>query len=176
MNYKEVERIENFAIKNNFMYAIRPYMDGLGDFSKYNKELTYDSSFEGIIRLYESFKKNALKRNYLAYLVYKNEPIFFKNRYNGDCDAVKYSMLVNSDGSISPCLEKPKLSITASAEKTLLFLRSKKVRSIINLCNKTNPCFHGCGRNIGILMENRLRIIFNLSKIIYLSIKYNSFW
>ena len=79
-----------------------------------------------------------------------------------DCDAMKYTMLMNSSGEFSSCLEHKNFTFNINnfeAEKKCLINK-------IKYCNENTPCIYGCTRNIGFLYKNKFNLIFNFFSII----------
>lgn len=159
LNYREVEKIEQFAQRNNFMFAMRCYVNNCAVQGINDQKISYNGIKDEIISILKKFTDRELKRNYFTHLLYREEVGYLRGDWRNGCDAGKYSILVNSDGSISPCIEKPKLSILATARETAKFLKLKRVREAVATCSNNSPCFYGCGRNIGILLQHKMRLV-----------------
>jgi MoaA/NifB/PqqE/SkfB family radical SAM enzyme len=66
---KEIKHLEDFAVKNNFMFVIRPYVHNLGNAGKEDVRLVYGDKKE-IVDIFEYMRNRARVKNYLASLVY----------------------------------------------------------------------------------------------------------
>lgn len=166
MNLATIDDIEAFAVENNFMYAIRSYMFNIGNFGKADQKLEYNNKFE-IISIFEKFARQEYSRNFFAYLVYKEEIKYLSGNYLTPCDAIKYSLNVNSDGSFSPCIElnAPSNRVKEqTADQTISALHDQL--ACVKDCYSFHPCFHGCARNIGIILNNKKLLARNPFRII----------
>ncbi|NLY18982.1 MAG: radical SAM protein, partial [Clostridiaceae bacterium] len=101
--FDDVKKIEEFAEKHGFMYAIRPYIFVRGVAGKRNDELVYRWKDVADIFLYMSAK--ARQNNYLAYLVYQEHIKYIKGEGMPICDAARYSFVMTETGAKSPCIE-----------------------------------------------------------------------
>ncbi len=173
-NYNEINHIKDFAEKNNFMYAIRSYIHDIGAFGKSDSKLKYGERREDIIRAFRELSKIEEKRNYLAHLIYEEEIKYLKEGYSTPCDAIKHSIIVNSDGSFSPCIEHVNQKIKGNKKIVNNFLATCKDR--VQNCYQNTPCFHGCSRNIGILLRSKTKILLHMPTIIKFLSKHKSFF
>ena len=168
--FGDVKKIEEFAIKYGFMYAIRPYIFVRGVAGKKNDELTYDWEDVSDIFLYMSAK--AKKDNYLAYLVYQEHINYIKGEQMPVCDAARYSFLMTETGTKSPCIEFTDCNFSLDT-----FRKDRETFSDkLNECNKNSPCFYNDAREIGVIWRKKWTILFNFVKIIRQLMKYGNFF
>lgn len=173
-NYREIPDIERFATENGFMYAIRSYIFDIGTFGKRDEKLIYGDIKDEILALFERYAEKERNRNFLAHLVYKEQLKFLRGNYSEPCDAIRRTIVVNSDSSFSPCVEHTHLRHKGEMKAVEAFLQ--KCRPAIERCYKETPCFHGCGRNIGVILNNKLEILMNTPRIISALKKHGSFF
>jgi len=101
------------------------------------------------------------KNNILAALVYKEHLEYLKRVKMKPCDAMKYSILLQEHGILSPCIEMPGIEISLSQWE----IQRKKFNTLIIECNACTPCFYNDAREIGILWRNKWSILLNSRKI-----------
>ena len=168
--FDDVKKIEEFAAKHGFMFAIRPYIFVRGVAGKKNDELMYQWEDVSDIFLYMSTK--AKKNNFLAYLVYQEHIKYIKGEGMPICDAARYSFLMTETGAKSPCIE-----FTNHNFNLKTFRRDRKAFCDgIRECNRTTPCFYNDAREIGVLWRKKWIVLFNFPKIIRQLMKYGNFF
>lgn len=168
--FSDVKKIEEFAAKHGFMYAIRPYIFVRGVAGKKNDELEYQWKDVSEIFLYMSAK--ALQNNFLAYLVYQEHIRYIKGEGMPLCDAARYSFLMTETGVKSPCIE--------FTDKTFSLDTFRKDRKNfcdqLEECNKNTPCFYNDAREIGVLWRKKWVILFNAPRVIRQLMTYGNFF
>lgn len=174
LNYNEVYEIEKFANENNFMYAIRSYMHGIGGFGKSDNTLTYDGIRENVIEIFQNFAKKEYDNNFFSYLVYLEHVKYFKGNYQKPCDAISRHVSINSHGEFSPCIEMNN-GITGKSAKEI-YAKLNDHKSKVEECYKQSPCFYGCSRNIGVLLNSKKLILKNPYRVFRTIIRYGSFF
>lgn len=174
MNYKEISEIEKFALENNFMYAIRSYMYGIGSFGKEDLSLSYEGIKEEVIKIFQEFASKEYNNNFFSYLVYSEHVKYLQGNYATPCDAIRRYISINSNGSFSPCIEMPFEILGVDGENIYSQLTQFKDR--VEKCYKETPCFYGCGRNIGVLYNSKKLIFKNPYRVIKSVIKYGTFF
>lgn len=169
-SFEDVKNISDYAAKNHFMFAVRPYIATTGTAGKYDEKL--DLSQNNAVGIFEYFKKKAEKDNYLASLVYGEHIRYLRGEPMPPCDALKYSFLLKETGEKACCIEKPELLF----EWDKIGQYKKKYQNEIVKCNKETPCFYNDAREIGILFRNRRKILLHLPGIISQMRKYKNFF
>lgn len=167
---EDINNIYDFANKNGFMFAIRPYISVTGVAGKADKELEYSS--DDVLEIFEHYLSIAKKENYLAYLVYLEHIKYIKGQPMPPCDAMKHSFLLKENGQMAPCIEMPEKNFTFEN-----FRKDKeKYKNEIKKCNLEHPCFYNDAREIGVLYRNIPRLILNAPKIISQMINFKNFF
>ncbi len=169
-DFEDVKSIYEYAKRNGFMHAIRPYISVTGAAGRPDESLKYSS--EDVLAIFEHFLKNAKKENYLAYIVYREHIKYIKGEPTHLCDAMRFSILLKENGVFAPCLEMPDKNFTLD---NFFKARKKYLESFIK-CNKEHPCFYNDAREIGILYRNIFKLVINSPKIIAQIIRYKSFF
>lgn len=169
-DFDDVRNIYEYARKNGFMHAIRPYISVTGTAGRPDDSLQY--SCEDVLDIFEYFLKIAKKENYLAYTVYREHIRYIKGEPTSMCDAMRYSILLKETGEFAPCLEMPDKSFTLEN----FFESRKQYKKLFEKCNREHPCFYNDAREIGILYRNLFKLGINAPRIIAQMIKYKSFF
>lgn len=168
--FDDVKRIEAFAEKHGFMYAIRPYIFVRGVAGKKNDELIYRWVDVADIFLYMSAK--ARQNNFLAYLVYQEHIKYIKGEGMPICDAARFSFLMTETGAKCPCIEFTDRNFNLET-----FRKDRKAFcDSIRECNQTTPCFYNDAREIGVLWRKKWIVLLNIFRIIRQLIKYGNFF
>ncbi len=168
--FNDIKKLEEFASRHGFMYAIRPYIFVRGVAGKKNDELAYGWKDVREIFLYMSAK--AKDNNFLAYLVYQEHIRYIKGEEMHLCDAARYSFLMTETGVKSPCIE-----FTDHTFGLETFERDRRAFSQnLKECNKNTPCFYNDAREIGVLWRKRWAILWNAPVVIRQLIKYGNFF
>ena len=167
----DIKNIRKFCAEHGFMHAIRPYIFVHGTAGKADERLFF--KYDDVAEIYDYVLDAAKKENYLAYTVYKKQVEYLKGESPSLCDAMRYSLLIKSDGQISPCLEHTRVKINLMED----FRKQQSAyKQLIENCNRNTPCFYGCSRNIGVLMQTAPEIALHMPKIITQLIKYGNFF
>jgi molybdenum cofactor biosynthesis enzyme MoaA len=66
----EIKRLEEFSAKNNFMFAVRPYVHNIGNAGKEDDRLVY-KDIGRVVEIFEYMLNRARKNNYIASLIYE---------------------------------------------------------------------------------------------------------
>jgi len=168
--FDDVKRIEAFAEKHGFMYAIRPYIFVRGVAGRKNDELMYRWVDVADVFLYMSAK--AKQNNFLAYLVYQEHIKYIKGEGMPICDAARFSFLMTETGAKCPCIEFTDRNFNLET-----FRKDRKAFcDSIKECNRTTPCFYNDAREIGVLWRKKWIILLNIFKVIRQLIKYGNFF
>jgi MoaA/NifB/PqqE/SkfB family radical SAM enzyme len=167
---QDIKLIEEFALTNGFMYGIRPYVFVNGAAGKLDNDLVYN--YEDVNEIFEYMLAKSRSQNYLASLAYEEHIKYLKGNKMVLCDADTYSFVLKENGLLCPCLELPNLTFTLDKFKQA---REKHAQDIKE-CNKCNPCFYNCAREVGILWRNKWRILFNFPRIAYQLMQYGNFF
>ena len=157
---EDLQKIQDYCKKMGFAYYVRPYNYNLDKAGAKKEELICDN--EKTIKLIEYFNNPNSCENVLFSIVYKENIEFLKGKRYNFCDAMKYTIVLNEDGKISPCIEHTdiKFDLDDYTKQRL------NLKDFIKNCNKETPCIYGCTRNIGFLMKNKIKILGNILKII----------
>jgi MoaA/NifB/PqqE/SkfB family radical SAM enzyme len=169
----EIKRLEEFSVKYNFMFAIRPYVHNIGNAGKEDERLVYND-IERAAGIFEYMLNKSRKNNYAASLIYEDGLRYvLRGAAAGDnnigggggfsvCDALRRSIVMTSNGDFSPCLE-----FTDKASPLDDMLRNKKMWLMRCAdCNKISPCFYNCAREIGILWRKKWRVFIHFPEVI----------
>jgi MoaA/NifB/PqqE/SkfB family radical SAM enzyme len=173
---EEIKRLEEFSARNNFMFAIRPYVHNLGNAGKEDERLVYSDACE-TVGIFEYMRNKARKNNYIASLIYDEGLRYVKRIMGGDgdfhvCDALRRSFVMSPRGLFAPCIEFTGESSSFDdlfANKKTWFERCKQ-------CNNATPCFYNDVREIGILWRKKWHVFMNFPAIIGQMIKYGNFF
>lgn len=166
----DVKEIMNFAYKNGFMYAIRPYITVSGTAGKKNENLIYE--YEDVLDIFNYMLARARRENYFASLIYEEHIRYIKGEKMPECDAMKYSMLMKENGQLAPCIEFPDVTIDINN-----FRNSKQeCKEMLLLCNCKTPCFYNDAREIGFLWRKKWKIIQHVPTIIKQMKRYGNFF
>ena len=167
----DIKNLRKFSGEHGFMYAIRPYVFVHGTAGKADERLLF--KYEDVSEIYDYMLDKARKENYLAYIVYKKQVEYLKGERPSLCDAMRYSLLIRSNGQFAPCLEHTGVEINLTED----FKKQKNEHKyLIENCNRNTPCFYGCSRNIGVLMQTMPEIALHMPKIVTQLIKYGNFF
>lgn len=159
---EDLKNIQNFGKELNISYYVRPYNYNLDKAGARNEALICEN--EKSIEILDYFNKNSFDTNFLFSLIYEENIAFLKGKRYGFCDALRYTMVLNEDGKISPCIEHTDIKFDLSDYKN----QSRKLRDFIKNCNKNTPCIYGCTRNIGFIVKNKIYILKNILKVLKL--------
>lgn len=166
----EVKALEQFAKELGFMYAIRPYVYVGGMAGKKDDDLVYQ--YEDIQEIFEYMLARARQDNYFASLIYEEHIKYIKAETLPICDAMRYSMVMQEDGSFSPCIEFTNMKLDIQDYK----LDKKKYKDMLCSCNTNTPCFYNNDREIGIILRKKWRVLLNFHKVIKQMLTYGNFF
>jgi molybdenum cofactor biosynthesis enzyme MoaA len=167
----EIKALEEFSLKNGFMYAIRPYIHTTEIAGKTDDTLAY-RDINRIVEIFEYMRFRAKKNNYLAYLVYGEHIKYIRGEKMPRCDALRRSMVMSPTGLFSPCIEftgEPEELMAMYSNRNNWFRRCKA-------CNEKTPCFYNDAREIGIIWRYKWRIAFSMPLVISQMAKYGNFF
>jgi MoaA/NifB/PqqE/SkfB family radical SAM enzyme len=157
---KDIKQIEEYANSRGFMFAIRPYIVTSGTAGKHEEDLSYKSG--DVLSVFEYMLFRARKNNYLASLIYEEHIKYIRKENMPMCDAGKYSLLLQENGDISPCIEFPNFKLTLDRYTSSLSQYTERLCK----CNHETPCFYNDAREVGFIWRKKWRIIINTHKII----------
>jgi MoaA/NifB/PqqE/SkfB family radical SAM enzyme len=176
---EEIKRLEEFSAKNNFMFAVRPYVHNLGNAGKEDERLVYGANCEAV-PIFEYMINKARKNNYIASLIYDEGLRYVKKIMSGEggggdfpvCDALRRSLVMSPRGLFAPCIE-----FTGESDAYERVLAQKKVWfARCRQCNTKTPCFYNDVREIGILWRKKWRVFMHFPAIIKQMITYGNFF
>jgi MoaA/NifB/PqqE/SkfB family radical SAM enzyme len=174
---EEIKRLEEFSAKNNFMFAVRPYVHNLGNAGKEDERLVYGGNCEAVA-IFEYMINKARRNNYIASLIYDEGLRYVKKVMGGVenfhvCDALRRSLVMTSNGFFAPCLE---FADEALPLENLLKNRKTWLTRCVN-CNLKTPCFYNCTREIGILWRRKWQALIHFPEIIrQMMLEYGNFF
>ncbi|MFA4907968.1 MAG: radical SAM protein, partial [archaeon] len=156
MNSEEVFEIKEFAEGLGLHFSVLPYIYNVGIAGKKAENLVYGKEMAGI---FKKVSDRCKQKDFLAKIVYGEAIKFLGNEDIGPCDALRYSIYVDSFGLAGPCIEKPTWLDLKAGEITELFHEgeSKKVQN----CYTNTPCFYGCTRTFSSMAKNKKNIAFH---------------
>jgi molybdenum cofactor biosynthesis enzyme MoaA len=79
---EEIKNLEEFSEKNNFMFAVRPYVHNIGNAGKEDGRLVYGANCEAV-PIFEYMINKARKNNYIASLIYDEGLRYVKKVMSG---------------------------------------------------------------------------------------------
>jgi len=168
--FGDIKKIEEFAARHGFMYAIRPYIFVRGVAGRKNDELEYKWKDVAEIFLYMAAK--ARENNFLAYLIYQEHIRYIKGEGMPMCDAARYSFVMTETGAKSPCIEFTDHTLRLETFRADRKTFCRKLEE----CNRTTPCFYNDAREIGVLWRKKWLILLNAPRIIGQLRKYGNFF
>lgn len=161
-NFSTIEDFKNiaeFCTKMNFSYYVRPYNYNLDKAGAKADELICDN--KKTIEIIEYFNHSKITKNILYSVVYEENVKFLKGKRYKYCDAMKYSIVLNEDGKISPCIEHTDIRFDIDDYNN----QYRKLEDIIKNCNDNTPCIYGCTRNVGFIRRNRFQLFIKMFKL-----------
>ena len=165
----DVKNIMEYAYLNKMMYAIRPYITSC-DCTKTSEILCY--RYGDIKDIFDFMLEQAKKDNFLASLVYERHIEYIQGKPPSICDAGKHFLYLLANGEYQICY-----GVNKKYKKLNDFNKAIALENnFIEGCNKNKPCFFNCAREIGILFDNRWKIIKNIFVIYKQMKKYKSFF
>jgi MoaA/NifB/PqqE/SkfB family radical SAM enzyme len=173
----EIKRMEEFSAKNNFMFAIRPYVHNLGSAGKEDERLVYHDDCQAAL-IFEYMLDKSRKNNYIASLVYEEGLRYVKAVKVGGggefpmCDVFRDSLVMLPNGYFAPCLE----FMDGALPLNELLENKKTWLARCADCNSNTPCFYNCFREIGILWRKKWRVLARFPAIIKQMIMYGNFF
>ncbi len=142
--------IFDFCKKIDWCYYVRPYNFNSDKADAKSNDLICDN--EKTIKILKYFNNLSTSA---ASIIYKENIDFLQGKRYNFCDALKYTMVLNEDGQISPCIEHTDVRFSLDDYEK----QAKNLRTMISSCNKNTPCIYGCTRNIGFIMKNKLKLL-----------------
>ncbi len=161
VNYDEVTDLFNFAVKYGFKHFACPYNYSICNVSARSSKLAFDKEVSNVIKAFKKLYSLSRDNGLIINCLYYDEIIkFLRGDYEKPCDALKYSVMINEKGELAPCLEL----------KPFISLKSNKFRdavknfdySIIRKCYESTPCFYGCTRGSGIVVNNFHKVLLHV--------------
>lgn len=167
---EEVKALEALAKELGYMYAIRPYVYVGGTAGRKEEEMVYGYSDVG--EIFEYMLEKAKKDNFFASLVYEEHIKYIQGEAMPICDAMRYSILMEEDGSFVPCMEfnQHKVDIQHFARGR------RRYKHMLEECNCATPCFYNHDREIGIILRKKWRILLHLPQVIHQMVTYGNFF
>jgi len=156
---EDLGKIQDYCKKMNLFYYVRPYNHNLNKAGAEIEELVCDNT--KTIEILKHFNLARQGLSFLASIIYEENISFLQGKRYNFCDALKYSMVLNEDGQISPCIEHTDLRFSFDD----YCKEANKISKFIKNCNKHTPCIYGCTRNVGFIVKNAGKIILNIFKL-----------
>ena len=169
---QDVKRIEAFAQEHGFMFAIRPYVTVTGVAGKQDDEMAIARGNGQCTEIFEYMYARSRQNNFLAGLIYREHLRYLRGEPMDACDALKYSILLQENGRVSPCIEMPHLHV----DLTQLGKEQRKHKEVICNCNRDTPCFYNDAREVGILMRNKWSVLLHAPQVVKQLSQYGQFF
>lgn len=153
LNYSEVEGLREFAKNKGFLFQAYPYNYNICRISARSEILAFDKELNKVINSFEILAELSRRDNSIIDAVIYDEIVkYLKGSYSKPCDALKYSLMIDEQGRLCPCIELPPIAD----------LKKEKIKDVwercdmssISACYFRNPCFYGCTRSIGLLITH----------------------
>ncbi len=171
LNQDEIIKLYDFSRKHGFGFFAFPYNYAINKASAKDDVLIFKNKKKIINSFNKLLNKSIKEKDIINELISKEIIEYLKGSYNKPCDALKYSLMLDEQGRISPCIEKP----------FEFDLKKKSIKEVwpdfnflgVKQCYLNTPCFYGCTRSTGVLIRGWFNVmkylIKNIDKIKQLS-------
>jgi MoaA/NifB/PqqE/SkfB family radical SAM enzyme len=155
LNYKEVENILKFAEQNNAFFSATPCIIGSGfEFRGIEKDFIplpeEKKNIENLFKQLASLKRKGHKI-FGTSKFYEDAARFFAGKYNKRCDANRYILHIDADGSVSPCQDKKPFGDLKNENISNIW-KAGLLKTEIENCYLNTPCYYLCTRLISSML------------------------
>jgi MoaA/NifB/PqqE/SkfB family radical SAM enzyme len=156
LNYKEVENILRFSEQNNASFSATPIIIGSGfefrggekDFAPLSEE---KKNIEDLFKKLASLKRKG-RKIFGTSKFYDDAAKFLAGEYGKPCDANRYILHIDADGSVSPCQDRKPFG-DLKKENISSIWKADSLRAEIQSCYLNTPCYYLCTRLLSSMLS-----------------------